>query len=58
LKGRGNFEVDITWKDGALLMSGIRSLKGGLLTVAYKGKKLTVPTVAGSYYRIEADAFK
>ena len=58
LKGRGNFEVDITWKDGALLMSGIRSLKGGMLTVAYKGKKLTMPTVAGGFYRIEADAFE
>lgn len=38
LKARGNYQVDLTWKGGALGKATITSLSGGKLNINYHGK--------------------
>ena len=39
LKARGNYSVDLVWKDGKVKQAKVTSLLGGKLTVQYNGKK-------------------
>ncbi len=55
LKARGNFEVDITWEQGALKEVVIRSLSGAPLTLVCGGNKVFMETTNGSTYRFDKD---
>ncbi len=55
LKARGNFEVDILFDNGALVLAEIKSLGGETLRVNYKGMELVVPTDKGRSYRFTLD---
>ena len=39
LKARGNYRVDMTWKNGKVTLTTITALKGGKLTVKYNGRE-------------------
>lgn len=39
LKARGNYSVDLVWKDGKVKQAKVTSLLGGKLTVQYNSKK-------------------
>lgn len=39
LKARGNYRVDMTWKNGKVTLATITALKGGKLTVKYNGRE-------------------
>lgn len=47
IKARGNFTVNLSWKNGKLERAKIISNNGGPLTVRYAGKTTTQDTVAG-----------
>jgi len=49
---RGGFEVDITWKDGALIEATIRSKSGGLCKVRYGDKLAEFKTKIGASYQL------
>ena len=55
LRGRGAFQVDMTWKDGRLTSSTIHSLSGKPCRIRYgsKVKELTIP--AGDTRRVDGD---
>ena len=55
LRGRGGFQVDMTWKDGRLASSTIHSLSGKPCRIRYgsKVKELTIP--AGDTRRVDGD---
>jgi len=55
LRARGGFVTDISWADGRLGDSRIRSEVGGMLTVRYAGKTARVMTRAGNRYRLDTD---
>ena len=57
LNGRGAFEIAITWQNGALESLEIKSLKGDLLKVRYRGKVISKTTGAGESYSFTADDF-
>lgn len=44
---RGGFELDIKWKDGKLASCKLTSKIGGLCTIDYKGKQISVQTQVG-----------
>ncbi len=54
LLARGNFEVDITYKDNRLDEAVITSRAGGPCTVLYDGHETTFDTRRGASYRITA----
>ncbi len=58
LRARGGFEADIKWKNGKLVSCKIKSLAGSDLKVGYRGKTITMPTVAGKIYDFDANSFK
>ena len=51
LKGRGNFEVDFTWKDGRLTDLRITSISGNPLRVEYAGSSFEKDTRPGEIIR-------
>ncbi len=55
LCAKGNFEVDITWKDGLLKSALIRSKAGSKCQVRYAGKTLSFNTKKGHDYQLEYD---
>jgi alpha-L-fucosidase 2 len=58
VRARGNFEVIISWKNGRLYQSEIRSLSGSELIVNYAGKSIRVPTVRGQTYHFNLESFR
>ena len=54
IKGRGNFEVSMKWKDGKLQSVDIKSLSGNKLNVRYKKKMISMKTEAGKTYSFDA----
>ena len=57
LVARGGFEVDISWKEGALESAVIYSRKGSPLTIMYKGKTLRRELGKGKKLVISAKDF-
>jgi alpha-L-fucosidase 2 len=57
LRARGNFEVDIKWKNGSLELCKIKSLAGSELNASYKGKIITLATEPGKIYDLTPSAF-
>ncbi|WP_372846522.1 glycoside hydrolase N-terminal domain-containing protein [Pontiella sp.] len=53
LRARGNFEVDMQWKDGRLVAATIRSKSGLPCKVVYGDKVWTSNTQAGAEYRLD-----
>jgi alpha-L-fucosidase 2 len=47
LRARGNFELDLSWKDGKLSRVTLRSLSGQAAILSYAGKSFLVPTGKG-----------
>ena len=52
LRARGAFEVDLAWKDGALVRAVIRSRLGNHARVRYKDKMVEFATEAGKSYTL------
>jgi alpha-L-fucosidase 2 len=58
LKARGGFEVNISWKDGALVSCEVKSLVGTDLKLSYKGSTGSIKTKPGRTYRFTASSFQ
>jgi alpha-L-fucosidase 2 len=54
LCARGGFDVDISWKDGALTAATIRSKLGGVCQLRYGEKVVEIKTEAGKSYALNA----
>lgn len=52
LCAKGNFELNITWQNGALQEAAILSKSGTPCTIYYAGEKLTFKTKKGKTYRL------
>lgn len=52
LCARGNYEVNMGWKDGVLTQASVLSKQGGIIKVKYKNKNITLQTTAGKSYNI------
>lgn len=57
IKGRGNFELNIEWKDGELQAVEIKSLQGNKLNVRYRGRLLTQETSKAKAYTFSFSDF-
>lgn len=55
LRARGNFEVDLVWKEGKLKSLQIKSLSGGECKIKYLGKETEFNTKAGGRYQLNGD---
>jgi alpha-L-fucosidase 2 len=53
LRGRGGFEVDMTWEKASLKTAKITSHLGGPCEVRCQGKSRTIETVRGSSYGLD-----
>ena len=53
LRARGNFELDLRWKDGKLTDVTLRSLSGQPATLNYAGKTFAVPAGKGEIKFLE-----
>jgi len=53
LRARGGFEVDMTWKDGKLTQTGIRSKVQGPCTVRYGDKTVTLHMKEGESIKLD-----
>jgi len=53
LRARGGFVVDMSWKNGKLVASEIKSLLGNRLSVNYNGKAFSTDTKAGKTNNID-----
>jgi alpha-L-fucosidase 2 len=58
IKGRGAFEIDIEWEEGALVKVKIKSLKGNKLNVRYRGKVVSMETSINEIVSIKPSKFK
>ena len=54
LCARGGYEVDLEWKDGALVAATLRSKSGLPCTVRYNGKTLDLKTEKGGTYDLKS----
>ncbi|MGC8638556.1 MAG: glycoside hydrolase family 95 protein, partial [Isosphaeraceae bacterium] len=54
LRARGGFEVDLTWKNGALTRAVIRSRLGNPARVRYQDKTADLATEPGKSYTLDA----
>lgn len=52
LCARGNFELSMEWRDGALTRADITSKSGGPLTVRYGDSTVSIKTKKGEAYRL------
>jgi alpha-L-fucosidase 2 len=52
LKARGNVEVGITWKNGALLQCTLRPTVSGIYVVRYKNRDVKLNLKANRIYRL------
>ena len=50
IKGRGGFEISISWENGDLVSVEVISLHGGKLNLRYHGKIISEETTAGKPY--------
>ena len=57
IKGRGNFEIAIIWKNGKLVSVNVKSVSGNKLNVRYKNQIVTKETKAGEVCSFTADDF-
>lgn len=55
LCARGGFEVNITWKDGALASAVIHSKLGGSCHISYNGKQIVLQTRKGQSVKLDAN---
>ena len=55
VRARGNFTLDLHWRDNNLTEATVHSGSGGDCHIYYKGKKLTFPTQAGQNYTLTWD---
>lgn len=55
VRARGNFTLDLHWRDNNLTEATVHSGSGGDCHIYYKGKKLTIPTRAGQNYTLTWD---
>ncbi len=53
LCARGGFDVDMTWKDGALTEAVIHSRLGTRCLVRSGNQKISLPTTAGTTYKLD-----
>ncbi len=58
IKGRGAFELSIEWENGKLNIVKVKSLKGNILNLRYKGKLITTETIKGKTYTFYSSNFK
>ena len=58
IRARGNFTVDIYWKDASLVKAVIKSGSGLPLKVRYKGKTTEIQTSEGQTYELTGDDLK
>ena len=54
LRARGGFEVDLTWKQGALEKAVVRSKVGGPCQVRYGERTVKLDTRAGGMITLDA----
>jgi alpha-L-fucosidase 2 len=54
LCARGGFDVDMTWRNGALVSAVIHSKIGSPCLLKYAGHQLSLTTTAGNSYRVDA----
>lgn len=57
IKGRGGFEISISWKDGKLENVIVKSLLGKKLHLRYNGKLISKETKAGKSYLLRVTDF-
>ncbi len=57
IRGRGGFELDIAWENGALTAVEVRSLIGNKLNLRYKGQTVSMETTRGEKVRMGIDGF-
>ncbi len=57
IKGRGGFELTITWKESELVSVEVLSLNGNNLNLRYKNELISVKTIAGETYKYSSDHF-
>jgi alpha-L-fucosidase 2 len=55
LRARGGYQVDETWKDGALSSATIHNIAGHAITVRYAGKTTQVDLPPGATVTLDAD---
>jgi alpha-L-fucosidase 2 len=55
LCARGDFEVDIAWRDGKLLNAAVRAKNGGVCKIRYGGKTTEFRAVPGQVFRFCGD---
>jgi alpha-L-fucosidase 2 len=53
LRARGGFELDISWKEGKLTTTTLRSKLGGTCRLAYGSRVVELETRAGGRYRLD-----
>ncbi|HEX8337120.1 MAG TPA: glycoside hydrolase family 95 protein [Pyrinomonadaceae bacterium] len=54
LRARGGFELDISWREGRLTTTALRSKLGGTCRLAYGSRVVELKTRAGGSYRLDA----